>query len=362
MRRLVIRLHRWLGLSVGLVFVLIGLSGTILAYAPAIEDAIYPVLARPLPANWRTHRARVLATLERRHPDDILIVRFPGSVHSAYQLYLTDGSQIYVDPTTGQTLVSRAALGDPVMIARALHTELLAGATGERVLGWLGFAMLALLATAVWTWWPRRGGWRANFKRPRSMRLVPQLAWWHKTVGVAGITLLAFITLTGVALIFYLPTQAVLTATLGGRPPSPPVVVTAPATGSIDWPAVFATLDRALPQGRTVYFYPPHAADAPLRFRKRMPGELHPYGRSVVELSRDGRLVYAHDVSAAGAGMRATNDIYPLHSGRAGSPVWRIIVAAVGVAPLFFFVTGLWLWYSRRNKKRPAIGSPLLGD
>lgn len=349
MRRFVIWVHRWLGLSVGLAFVLIGLSGTLLAYAPAIENGLYPALARPLPADWRAHRARVLAAFERRHPGDVVLVRFPNDTHSAYQLYLRDGAQEFADPLTAKPLVERPALGDPIMVARALHTHLFAGAAGERVLGWLGIAMLALLTTAVWTWWPRRGRWRAAFRKPQSA--LP-LAWWHKTTGIAGVILLGFVTLTGVALIFYLPAQALLTAALGGRPPAAPPAVTSTTTGAIDWPAVFTTLDRALPEGRTVYFYPPHTADAPLRFRKRMPGELHPYGRSVVELTRNGRLLYANDASAAGAGMRATNDIYPLHSGRAGSPAWRAVVAAAGIAPLFFFATGAWMWLRRRNKRR----------
>lgn len=360
MRRLIVRLHRWLGFSVGVLFVLIGLSGSALVYAPEIERQMYPSLAQDLPAGWRAFRPALLARFAAR--DGLVLVRFPGGEYNAYQLYLQDGAQEFRDPVDGRLLVQRGLLGDFVIAAREFHTALFGGATGERTLGWLGLAMLALLAGGIWLWWPRGGRWRHAFRRPsplssqRLFRSRPQLVWWHKTLGIVIVAPLLLITLTGTALIFYYPAQALLTTAFGGKPPELPTRVPGAGTGDTDWQAVVAMLDRTLPAGRTVFFYPPQDPRAPLLFRKRMPGELHPNGRSYVALAGDGKLLYARDASAAAAGMQATNTIYPLHSGKVDAPVYRAVVLCLGLVPLFFFATGIWTWYLRRhNGRRPIL-------
>ncbi|HET7570566.1 MAG TPA: PepSY-associated TM helix domain-containing protein [Gammaproteobacteria bacterium] len=361
MRRFIVRLHRWLGFSAGTVFVLIGLSGTVLVYAPEIEQQIYPALARDLPANWRDFRPRVFERFEARHaPGEVVLVRFPGVTYNAYQLYLRDGSQEFRDPLDGRLLVRRGPVGDLVIAARTFHTELFGAATGEQVLGWLGLAMLALLAGGIWIWLPGRGRWRNAFRRPRpllSQRLYqsrPQLVWWHRTLGIVIVIPLLLVTLTGTALIFYGPAQALLTAAFGGQPPDIPAQVPAPRVTDIQWRDVFATLDRTLPRGRTVFYYPSRQNERPLLFRKRMPAELHPNGRSFIALGRDGRLLFANDASRAAAGMQATHAIYPLHSGKLGMSWYRFLVALLGVAPLVFFVTGGWSWWLRQRSTKCA--------
>jgi hypothetical protein len=44
-----LRLHRWLGLGLGAVFVLFGLTGSLMVFYVAIDEAIEPALAMPRP-------------------------------------------------------------------------------------------------------------------------------------------------------------------------------------------------------------------------------------------------------------------------------------------------------------------------
>ncbi len=336
--------HRWLGVLVGAVFVVTGLTGTALAYAPEILRALYPTLDRPLETDWPAARAEVLASIHAKHPDAVGLIRFPTEALPAYEVYLTDGAQSYYAPGTGEHLATRAPGGDPLMFAHDLHIHLLAGGAGERLLGWLGLAMITMLVIGLWLWWPRRGAWRATFRKPRSPQRRYRWLWWHKIVGAVSFAVLMFVTLTGPAIIFYAQTQAVLTTLFGGD--ATPLRAPAPtAVGATDWNAVLASLDRALPSGRTVFYYPGDS----LTFRKRMPDELHPNGRSFIRISADGTLLSTVDASRSAAGQRMTNAIYPLHAGRTGSESWRAIVAATGVLPLFFFVTGVYTWLARRR-------------
>lgn len=339
-------LHRWLGLIIGLVFVIVGLTGAILAYAPELKGMMYPVLDGPAPQGWEQRRADVLARIVEANAPRATLVRFPNAQLRAYEIYLADGAQEYRDALTGESVLVRTPFGDILGVAHELHTELLLGHDGEVLLGWLGVAMLVLLLTGIWLWWPRRGTWRFVFRKPRSRALVPQFLWWHKTVGVLSLATLFFVTLTGVAMVFYATAQALLLGLFGGSVPDVPRTLAHPAD-HIEWHSVVETLDAALPEGQTVYFYPPQQASDALRFRKRMPGEMHPNGLSFVVITPEGERQHAHDATGLGTGVRMTQSIYPLHSGYGSGELWRVVVFLMGIAPVFFFVTGAWPWLRR---------------
>lgn len=354
--------HRWLGLSVGALFVLTGLSGSLLAYELELSSLLYPELSSPLPAEWRAQRAELLAEINSAYPAGrISVVRFPADNRGVYEIYLENGERHYRDPLDGELLLAREPLGDPLTVAAELHIHLLAGETGERVLGWLGLAMLALLLAGLWLWWPRPNEWRSVLQPPGSRRLRPQLFWWHKTIGVATLILLLLVTLTGVGMVFYETAQRLLTGAFGGTPAELPTSVE-PSASSTDWRQVVHSLDRTLPAGRTVYFYPPAQPDAPLLFRKKLPAELHPNGRSFVAVTKSGKVVAAVDDTQSGAGLKATHAIYPLHAGNIGNGIYRALVAIAGILPAVFFATGFVLWRMRRRvaaRIYKASGRPL---
>lgn len=345
-------LHRWLGLTVGFVFVIAGLSGSLLAYAPELTGALFPVIDGPPPAGWPEQRANVLErTLAEHEPGGVTLIRFPNEQQGAYEIYRADDTLEYRDARSGEIVLVRTPYSDVLSFARELHTHLLMGHDGEELLGWLGVAMLVLVATGLWLWWPRFRMWRFAFVRPRSLALAPHLFWWHKTVGCVSLATLFFVTLTGVAMVFYFPAQKILTGLFGGEAPAVPQTVLADAAAPVtDWNAVIGALDAALPAGRTVFFYPPANKDDVLLFRKQMPGELHPNGRSFVAMTAAGEILHASDASALGPGMRATNAIYPLHSGKTPSETWRFLVFLMGLAPAFFFISGTRLWLLRRRR------------
>ena len=342
-------LHRWLGLTAGLVFVIAGLTGSLLAYQQELKTWMYPEIAGPPPEGWQERRAGVLSRIHAEGGSDVVLVRFPKSLQGVYETYLADDRLQYRDALDGDVVLERSPGNDWLEFSRELHVHLLAGETGELVMGWLGVIMLALLLTGIWTWWPRRGLWRFAFRYPKTDRALPKVFWWHKTVGIALVPLLFFVTLTGVAMVFYFTAQGVLTSMLGGKPVDVPEKVERSGM-SHDWKSIIASLDETLEEGRTVFLYPSRAADEALRFRKQMPGELHPNGRSFIAMDRQGGVLHANDATELEAGMRATHAIYPLHSGQVGSETWRLVVALCGLLPLGFFITGFIIWRGKPKK------------
>ena len=71
LRRAVRRLHLWLGLGLGGLFALLGLTGSVLVFYPEIDSLLHPALRAEAgaqtgqPPDWD----RALATLRRTFPD-----------------------------------------------------------------------------------------------------------------------------------------------------------------------------------------------------------------------------------------------------------------------------------------------------
>ena len=63
-----LRLHRWLGLGLGAVFVLFGLTGSLLVFYVGIDEALEPALAVPGPGPQVHSWQAVLEALQRAHP------------------------------------------------------------------------------------------------------------------------------------------------------------------------------------------------------------------------------------------------------------------------------------------------------
>ena len=77
-----------------------------------------------------------------------------------------------------------------------LHDNLLFGATGRVINGALGLATLFVVVTGVILWWPRRGRWRGSFSyRPAGSRLA-QLSQLHRLAGIWTLPLLLVWTLS----------------------------------------------------------------------------------------------------------------------------------------------------------------------
>ena len=49
LRRLLHGLHKWIGLSIGLLFALLGITGSLLSFYPEIQLALHPEIAASSP-------------------------------------------------------------------------------------------------------------------------------------------------------------------------------------------------------------------------------------------------------------------------------------------------------------------------
>ena len=361
-RILVRRVHLWLGLSLGLLFAVLGLTGAALVFYTGIDAALHPVVeAGPgdLPHGLASPAwDRALATGHARwhHPGDKWTLEvtgeggpiparyYPASGHGHH----TDRMMIWFSPD-GTRIVRAERWGGYLMSwLYQLHMALLAGDLGGQVVGWSGVAMLVLLVSGIVAWWPR-GSWRKALVFKRDAVPIRRLGDLHKLSGLWSMVLLFVLVASGVLLALPAVTQALL------QPAAIPAPKSSASGGKrVSIVQAFAAAHRALPDGRIVFVDMPYADDAPVRVRLQVPGDPHRrFPSSYVFIDQfSGRVLAVHDVRRVGTGTAVASWVRTLHDGTVSGMATRILAVLIGFVPTILLTTGILRWLRRRKAAR----------
>ncbi|GHA89007.1 PepSY-associated TM helix domain-containing protein [Cognatilysobacter bugurensis] len=345
-RALLAWLHLWVGLGVGTVFAVIGLSGSVLVFGEDILRWQQPQLSTFEP---RIDGEVLAGILARESSEGLRGVHLPHAERPVWTGFYTDGRERLFAPDDGRLLLERSAENDVIAWLFELHAHLLGGETGEAVLGIVGWISLGLLLTGLYLWWPKPGRIRAQL---RVFRGPPTRRWltWHRSAGVVLTPLLLLSTLTGVGMVYHDGARALLTSLFGGGE-TPAAPSQDARRADVDWPAVLARAQAALPGAQLTRTGAPAEDNDVVSFRARAVGEWHPNGRSTVHVDRAGRgLLLVHDATGQRLGARMTEAIYPLHIGSVGGVVMKWLTALTGLLPAFLLATGFLYWRRRRGK------------
>lgn len=358
-RRLVVKLHLYTGLFVGLLLGVTGLSGSVLVFREELEALAHPHLLVSAGAGERVAVEDVVAAVQRAYPaDKPFAIRMPRAPHETYLVKLNSAHDrfVYVDPYNGRILGAHRQNESALGWLSLLHTELLAGEAGESVVGAGGLLLLGLGATGLVLWWPRNGKLSQGFKVQWSAHWKRLNFDLHRATGIYAVLFLSITAATGAAFVFNASAIDLVDALTASapRPAAPRLVPDRSGAPAPTLDALLQAADRVLPLP-TTWVSLPQTASAPLVVRKKRPDEAHPNGRNFVYLDpRSGAVLQVERDRSAPRGTRVFNIFYPLHVGAiAGTPT-RILQAAVGLAPLVLMVTGLAMWANRRKRGRPA--------
>lgn len=348
-----------MGLSLGLLFVVAGLTGSVLVFYVEIDQATHPAL-------WSTSDSaqapwdRALQTLRHAYPDKTGAWRFevrddggpiPARYYAPPETRGRDFAPmlVWLSPD-GAEVLRRAYWGETAMTwIYDLHYRLLLGKLGGAIMGWAGLAMVVLLLTGVWAWWPRQPEFRKALRVKSNAALSRRLYDWHKLAGLASILLLLLLTATGAALALPKETDALLRATAGApRAPLPPIVQWS-SGNQLRLSAAVNAAHAALPGARLAWIEAPAEGAGAYRFRFQVSGDpswRFPHSHVFVH-PVTGDVIGVFDVRVAGAPATLKSWLHPLHDGSAGGLFLRGGVFLIGFVPAGLFVTGLVRWKVR---------------
>lgn len=365
MRTIVRRIHLWLGLGLGALFALLGLTGSALVFYVEIDKVLHPelhVTSEAAPGWDSLTWERAVATLRQAYPDKpgpwrLEVTGRSGPIPARYyNPPETAGKHfapmlVWLSPDGSQVL-RRSYWGDDAMTwIYNLHMELLAGKAGATVVGWSGVVLVVLLLSGLWAWWPRGSLAKALALKDRA---PPVRKWrdWHKLAGLLSLPLLLILGATGAMLGLPDETRNALAGTLGAphsmAMPHPPHSMEPQLPVS----AVLAAGHRVTPQARLAWIEVPGLHGGTYRLRVQQPGDpsyCFPHGYVHLD-ARTGKVLAFEDPVAGNASDTVLAWLHPLHDGSAGGLAGRIIAALGGLFPAILFATGLLRWRARRRR------------
>ncbi len=360
-----VQVHLWLGLTLGTVGVLIGLSGSILVYDHEIDAQLnpqrYAISGPQIALPYAEYAQRAEAALEGRAratgirlPDQA-----PGPVMVFARAKADAGPflRVYLDPPTGAVL-DTASGRDWLGWLHSFHESLtLREWKGREIVGVIGIAMLISSLSGIYLWWPagrlrvRALGFRRGFALHRNL---------HYTFGIWGALVLATLSFTGLFLAYQDAGRSVVAA-FGKVSPSPRGLQSAAGSGdAIALDEAVAIAQTRVANASVIGLGLPAGPRGVYRVNLREAGDASARSTTVVFIDpRSGAVLQAVDRTTRGGGDTFLAWQRMLHEGSAFGFTWRFLVFLGGLLPALMMVTGLTMWLRRHKRRERGAASPV---
>lgn len=369
MKRWLLRLHRWSGLSIAAVVLVVGATGAVTTYQSEIDGWLNRDLLRvePLPGQDLSLDVLVTAAAAAWPGMRATSVRLPQAADEAVEVSVSptaaqdfSGHYVYVDGYRGTVLGSRPF--DPVPWSRRgivasmyeVHYSLAASRAGVWLVSSVAGIWLATSIVGVVLAWPSSYSELRRVMRVRLRgRSVPFAFDLHRLTGLLAAPVLAVVLATGLALNLSPQATALLQrfSPLTFEPVLPARAAPV-ATNVIGWQAATDAARGAQPAARPYSLYFDDQRHVYV-VRMREHATIHRRGQTRVYVDTiDAQVLTLWTPRDGSIGDRVWAWQNPLHSGHAFGPVGRLLVFLSGLATLVFVLSGVPLWWARRNARR----------
>jgi uncharacterized iron-regulated membrane protein len=377
-RKVFLQIHRTIGLFAGAIIVLVGVSGSIIAFREGIDEWLNASVMRVEIPPQPVYRPldEILAAAAAAVPPDGKLERLTMPRHSAsaaaitYMVETDDLDsyfyEMFVDPYTAKVKGQRLYLhGDKTLsqplipIIMAFHWTLLLGVNNAYMLGAVSILVFLSVLVGLILWWPLNGNWRLGLKvkwGASPERIAYDV---HRSVGVYFAAILLVVLFTGVSMIFKPATRAVATLFSPVRAdPDYGKSTPIPGRSPIGVGEAVTIADKVFPDGRLHWILLPSTPNAVYVVGKQSndePNRTKTY-RNVGIDQYSGQVLHVQDRNNFTAGETFLEWLFPLHSGEAFGEIGRPVVLLIGLTPLTLYVTGFLRWrQKRRARKRPGF-------
>lgn len=365
-RKLCLAFHRYLALFFGVIFVLLGTTGSLLVFYVEIDQWLNPQLAVSHHNMPRQSKEAVFGALQSAHPllngpwrlemplteGRPLMARYypPGERH-----HTTAPLMISVNPHNLE-ISSTRVWGDFAMTwIYDLHFNLLLNEFGIMLIGILGLVMTCSLLSGIYLWWPAQKKFRGALTARRYTSTVRRTYDLHKLGGIYSLPILLVVALSGFAM--NLPEWANPVIDSFTPISAKPKVFSVPTTVQrrTDVDQAVAVAQAIFPEAEVRWIETPDSASGAYLVRMYQTGEpSRRFPRTYVWVDQYSGAVLAQRDSR----QRTTGDsiiawLHPLHNGEAFGLIGRLVILVTGLILPLLFVTGIMRWRQKvQSRKR----------
>lgn len=380
-RNLFFKIHLYLSLFLGTIFLVVGITGSIIVFEDALDEMINPELFSfsDYGDGDRKSMSEILANAKMVYPDKSAALIYPPKEKEGVCVVMFkspkehvdpgmpkccggfDWFQVMVNPYTGTVIGNRDrsvyGIDRPHLIKTIyeLHSSLLLDGTGRTIVGLAGLAWLIVTLSGIYLWWPKNGKFKNALiikKGTNSIRFNFDL---HRVSGIYTAIILVVVTFTGVYLIFpeYIKPVVEIFSPLEKKPDNLKSMIPSEETEAISVEKAVLIANDAFPNGTLSHIGLPIDKEDVYKIYKRQDGEVRKTkGKTTIMLDQyNGKVLYIQDPLKVSAGQSFIDWQFPLHSGEALGMTGRLLIFASGIVTVVLMVTGMILWFKKKRRK-----------
>jgi uncharacterized iron-regulated membrane protein len=356
MRKLIFNLHLYGALIAGLFVVVIGVTGSIMAFEDDIDRFAHPALFHVDPLGAAMPVTDLLKAAQKAYPGQrIGTIRLPQRPTDAAQFSVKGPRTVFMNPYTGAILGER----DPVTVLskiHQLHLRLLLTSTRESAKIGSNFVatataiLLFLVLSGVYLWWPVKRAsinWSANARRIHFDL--------HNTAGIYSAAFLLVLGVTGIAIRFDDDIETHLhqragTQKIAKNIPSVPQNGVTPITADQALQIALA----ALPGTQALSISIPGGPKGSYLVSLHYPEDLTPGGRSWANVDQfSGKVANFQDSRTVATGTRTIILNRATHTGDLFGYPTKILVSLSSLMLVIQAITGYYMWWKKLRVRQP---------
>lgn len=357
--------HLYLALSVGFLFALIGLSGSLSIYRAELDTLLNPQLTLSAPPSQPLPLDRIIAAVRNAHPqrygawtlempdspEGMITAWYEKPTETFFELYAP--LMVSVNPYTGEVVSSRFWGQTAMTWLMDLHTQLRLDRLGWQTVGVLGIGLIISCVTGLYLWWPGLSGLKYAFSLRHTAGMMRLALDVHRLLGLLSLPALLVLASTG----FLLSYPAVLEAVAGssgmehgqtGRTIASTAIPNNHPTGLA---AAVSVAHAPFPRAQLRRVTTPVGDNGIYRINFKQASEInqrHPY--TTVWVDRwSGQIKQVRDPKQFSKGETFATWIWPLHTGEALGAAGRFAWFLAGQSVFVLYISGLLRWLCRKR-------------
>ena len=361
LRKWWLAVHLYLGLTLGLLLSVTGITGSLLVFYVELDEILNPELVLAESQSPRLPYEALFQALKQaepqrqrgwrleipEQPQQMVMARYYKPVETEHMGFAP--LMVAINPYTAEVVNSRFWGEFAMTWIYDLHYNLLLGASGKIVMAIVGGLLLVSLLSGLYLWWPAANKWRSalTFKAHTSIQRWVYDS--HKLSGVYSLIVMLMLAITGIALEipqYFNPLIEVFSPLQAA--PKPLSQLTGSVRISLD-KAVEAA-QQQFPDARLCWIETPHDATGSYRINLRQAGEpSRRFPKTNIWVDQySAQILAIQNPNQFKAGDSVLSWFHPLHSGEALAMPGRLLVLLTGLLCPMLVVTGCWRWLQKR--------------
>lgn len=345
--RKIFAIHSILGLIAGLLLLVVSLSGSVLVFSEEIDQQLNPPLLKVVATKNRASLDSIYKKALTVFPGSYIRFRqIPADPERSLELSVEQGELwtfAYFDPYSGNYLGSRNARNYFLGWLLGLHYGLLAGKTGEFVVGLLSIMLILSVATGVYVY--RKHVWnvltfQVGISTNNRRKFFSSL---HRVIGVWTLVFNLGFAITG----FWMMKAVFLPETY--QEVKPQIKAALPFSISLD--ALKLSVEKNKDFRVSSIFLPKTGQNniTLLGAAKGQSSIYNEFANSIEVNSKTGKEESRVFIEDQSAWNKWDMIVLPLHAGLYGNFLVKIIYCILGVSPALLSISGFFLWMKRKK-------------